>query len=88
MSPRATHAGAPAGLAYSFLRAGAPATVSTLWDVSDQTTTDLLVEFHRLAAAGIPRAEALRRAQVAALRSNHPAKSAPVAWAAFIYTGP
>jgi CHAT domain-containing protein len=88
LSPRPTHAGAPAGLAYSFLRAGAPSTVSTLWDVSDQTTTDVLVEFHRLAAAGTPAAEALRQAQVAALASRHASQRAPGAWAAFIYTGP
>ncbi|HEU4557276.1 MAG TPA: CHAT domain-containing protein [Longimicrobium sp.] len=88
MSPRPTHAGAPAGLAYSFLRAGAPATVSTLWDVSDKTTIEVLVEFHRRVAAGTPAAEALRLAQVAALRSDLPALRAPVAWAAFIYTGP
>lgn len=88
LSPRPTHAGAPAGLAYSFLRAGAPATVSTLWDVRDQTTTPVLVEFHRHVAAGIPPAEALRQAQVAALGSPHPATRSPVAWAAFIYTGP
>lgn len=88
MSPRPTHAGAPAGLAYSFLRAGAPATVSTLWDVSDHTTIEVLVGFHRRVAAGTPAAEALRLAQVAALRSDRPALRAPVAWAAFIYTGP
>ncbi|HYH82944.1 MAG TPA: CHAT domain-containing protein [Longimicrobium sp.] len=87
LNPRPTHAGAPAGLAYSFLRAGAPSTVSTLWDVSDQATTGVLVEFHRLVAGGTPPAEALRRAQVAALRSGS-AMRVPGAWAAFIYTGP
>ncbi|HET7460796.1 MAG TPA: CHAT domain-containing protein [Longimicrobium sp.] len=88
LSPRPSHAGAPAGLAYSFLRAGAPATVSTLWDVRDQTTTPVLVEFHRRVAAGTPAAEALRQAQVAALRSSRSAVRAPEAWAALIYTGP
>lgn len=88
LSPRPTHAGAPAGLAYSFLRAGAPATVSTMWDVSDETTSSVIVEFHRRVAAGTPAAEALRLAQVAALRSSRVSQRAPVAWAAFIYTGP
>jgi len=88
LSPRPTHAGAPAGLAYSFLRAGAPATVSTLWDVTDQTTTGVMVEFHRRLAEGVPAAEALRLAQVAALRSHRAQQRSPVAWAAFIYTGP
>jgi len=85
LTPRATHTGAVAGLAYSFLRAGSPATVSTLWDVDDAATTPLLVDFHRRLAAGVPAPEALRLAQVDALKSR---EHAPQGWAAFIYTGP
>jgi CHAT domain-containing protein len=88
LTPRASRTGAIAGLAYSFLRAGAPATVSTLWDVDDGSTTELLVAFHRRLAAGTPAPEALRRAQLDALRSGTPAMRVPQAWAAFIYTGP
>ncbi len=88
LSPRASRTGAVAGLAYSFLRAGAPATVSTLWDVDDGATTELVVNFHGLLASGTPAAEALRLAQVDALKSTRPELSAPEAWAAFIYTGP
>ena len=86
--PRASRTGAITGLAYSFLRAGAPATVSTLWEVDDRATTELLVRFHRRLAAGTPAAEALRLAQVEALKSDDAVLSAPEAWAAFIYTGP
>jgi CHAT domain-containing protein len=88
LSPRPSRAGPTAGLAYSFLRAGAPATVSTLWDVTDDVTTGLLVEFHRHFAAGRPAPEALRAAQLQALASPRPELRAPRAWAAFIYTGP
>jgi CHAT domain-containing protein len=88
LNPRPSRAGPTAGLAYSFLRAGVPATVSTLWDVDDATTTEVLVEFHRRLAGGVPAAEALRLAQVAALRSPRPELRAPQAWAAFVYTGP
>jgi CHAT domain-containing protein len=88
LSPRASRTGAVAGLAYSFLRAGAPATVSTLWDVEDGATTELLVRLHRHLAAGTPAAEALRLAQVEALRSSRPELRAARTWAAFIYTGP
>jgi CHAT domain-containing protein len=48
----------------------------------------LLTEFHRRLAAGVPAAEALRQAQIEALRSPRPELRAPAAWAAFIYTGP
>jgi CHAT domain-containing protein len=86
LSPRTSRVGVTAGLAYSFLGAGAPATISTLWDVSDQTTSELMVEFHRQMSNGVPAAEALRRAQLVAIRSK--GLNGLGAWAAFIYTGP
>jgi CHAT domain-containing protein len=88
LSPRSSRAGAVTGLAYSFLRAGAPATVSTLWDMRDDATTPLLVAFHRRFAAGATVAQALRQAQLQALRSGDPEQRAPLTWGAFIYTGP
>jgi len=88
LNPRSSHTGAIAGLAYSFLRAGVPATISTLWDVNDEITTELLVEFHRHFATGTSAAEALRLAQLQAIRSGRPELRTPRAWAAFIYTGP
>jgi CHAT domain-containing protein len=88
LSPRTSRTGAVAGLAYSFLRAGVPATVSTLWDVDDASTTELVVSFHRHLAAGVPAAEALRLAQAAALASPRAELRGPQAWAGFIYTGP
>jgi CHAT domain-containing protein len=87
-SPRATRTGPVAGLAYSFMRAGAPATVSTLWDVGDEATTELLVAFHRHVAQAVSPSDALRRAQLEALRSASPRRRVPRAWAAFTYTGP
>jgi CHAT domain-containing protein len=88
LNPRRSRMGAIAGLAYSFLRAGAPATVSTLWDVDDAVTTELLVSFHNRFAGGTPAAEALRLAQQDALRSRRPELRSAKAWAAFVYTGP
>lgn len=85
LNPRSSHTGAIAGLAYSFLRAGVPATISTLWDVNDDVTTELLVEFHRRFASGTSAAEALHLAQLQVMRSK---QREPRAWAAFIYTGP
>ena len=88
LNPRPSRMGAIAGLAYSFLRAGAPATVSTLWDVDDAVTTELLVSFHNRFAGGTPAAEALRLAQQDALSSRRPELRSPRAWGAFVYTGP
>ncbi|AHG92282.1 CHAT domain protein (plasmid) [Gemmatirosa kalamazoonensis] len=88
LGARATHAGPIAGLAYSFLRAGVPAMLSSLWDVNDDATTPLLVAFHRRAAGGMGAAEALRAAQLEALESDRPETRAPRVWAAFVYSGP
>jgi CHAT domain-containing protein len=65
-----------------------PATISTLWDVDDAATAELLVEFHRRFSSGTPPAEALRLPQLQAMRSDRPELRTPRAWAAFIYTGP
>jgi len=65
------------GRSYSFLRAGAPATVSTLWDVDDAVTTELVVSFHKRFSGGMRAAEALRLAQQDALRSGRPELRSP-----------
>ncbi len=88
LGARPTHAGAVAGIAHSFLRAGAAATVSSLWDVDDGATTELLVTFHERYRRGVPAAMALHAAQLQSLQSHRAAARAPRVWAAFIYTGP
>jgi len=88
LSARTSRTGGVAGLAASFLRAGAPAIVSTLWDVSDDVTGPLLTAFHQRLAAGIPPADALREAQLESLKSQAGQRAAPAIWAAFIYAGP
>ena len=88
LTPRSSRTGTHAGLAYSFLRAGVPATVSTVWDVDDHSAIDMLVEFHQQFKRGVSAADALRNAQLAALRSpDHPEMHSPRVWASFIYTG-
>ena len=88
LNPRPSRAGGVAGLAYSFLHAGALATVSTLWDVSDAEAVELMVTFHQQLQDGRTPADALRAAQLRALHSASPATRAPRTWAAFTYTGP
>jgi CHAT domain-containing protein/Tfp pilus assembly protein PilF len=66
---------------------GAKAVIATLWNVEDQSTQILMRDFYgiREAHQGMPKAEALRQAQVALLkgaRYNH-----PYYWAPFILIG-
>jgi CHAT domain-containing protein len=87
LNARSSRTGGIAGLAASFLRAGAPAVVSTLWDVSDDMSGALLATFHKRLQAGIPAAAALREAQLETLKSNAGQQTAPAIWAAFVYAG-
>ena len=74
-----------ASLSRAFSRAGVPTVVASLWPVSDAATRDTMTAFYRELAAGRPRAEALRRAQLV-VRQN-PRFAQPYYWAPFILMG-
>jgi CHAT domain-containing protein/tetratricopeptide (TPR) repeat protein len=71
------------GLRRAFLMAGARSSLTTLWKVSDHPTRQLMVDFYRRLRAGIPRATALRDAQLA-MRVQTPH---PHFWGAFVLHG-
>ena len=73
------------GLITSFVAARARSVIGTLWSVSDEATTVLMVNFYQNVQAGLPLDEALTQAQET-VRSN-PAWSHPYYWAAFFLTG-
>lgn len=79
--------GMTSGLTFSFLLAGAGATISSLWDISDQDTKALQVTLHRKLANGTPAPRALREAQLGMLFSGDPKLRRPYAWAAFVVSG-
>lgn len=70
------------GFTRGFLYAGAATIVSSLWSVDDEATQDLMVGFYKELAKS-PKAEALRKAQIA-VRAHRPH---PFFWAAFQLTG-
>jgi CHAT domain-containing protein len=72
------------GLARSFIFAGAPSLITSLWKVDDLATAVMVKRFYRSLAAGIPKAEALRRAQLVV---RDAVNAQPAAWAAFGLTG-
>ena len=73
------------GLRRAFMVAGAETLVMSLWQVDDDATRQLMVEFYGRLAKGEGRAEALRQASLALLRD--PARRHPFFWASFISTG-
>lgn len=70
------------GLSYSFLRAGAREVVSTLWNIDDAQSRELMIGFYKeLMRNGGNAAAALRYAQLTAMREFQ--SSAPYYWAGF-----
>ena len=55
------------GLRRALVLAGSEAQVMSLWQVSDEATRDLMVEYYRRLQAGEGRSEALRRVQIGML---------------------
>ena len=73
------------GLVQAFLTAGASNVLATLWPVEDLPTAALMERFYGEFAAGRSEAEALARAQRAAL--HNPATADPFYWAGFTLSG-
>jgi CHAT domain-containing protein len=74
-------------LARSFLAAGAPEVVSSLWNLDDQSAATLMLEFYTRILAGADAQKALQQMQLAALRGPGESGSLRV-WAALqILTG-
>ena len=67
------------GFAWAFFQSGARNVVTSLWDVSDRSTADLMDRFYSGIEAGKPYAEALREAKIETIRSY----PKPYYWAPF-----
>ena len=71
------------GFTRTFLLAGAENVVASLWDISDQSTAELMKDFYSHMGSGQTPAEALRASSLA-IRKQFPH---PKYWAAFVVTG-
>ncbi|NNE09758.1 MAG: CHAT domain-containing protein, partial [Gemmatimonadetes bacterium] len=74
------------GFARAFLRGGARGVVASLWQVSDESTADLMHAFYASILDGNPPREALRNAKMQWITSRE-GRGQPYYWAPFIYIG-
>jgi CHAT domain-containing protein len=76
------------GLSRPFIAKRVPLVVASLWSVNSDSTKDLMIRFHQYRKEkALPTVEALRRAQLDLIDSNHQALRHPYNWAAFLVIG-
>jgi CHAT domain-containing protein/Tfp pilus assembly protein PilF len=73
------------GLVQAFLQGGARGVLASLWPVDDRATAQLMENFHRRLAAGVPAQRALADAQRTLLRDSK--RASPFYWAGFVLNG-
>ena len=74
------------GMAGMAVRAGAKSTLATLWSVNDRATSELMSDFYReLSDKRLPKAEAVRQAQLSLL--NNRLYQHPFYWAPYVLLG-
>ena len=71
------------GLSRAFMAAGIPSVVVSLWQVPDEATSDLMIEFYNQLQVGEDKAKALRKAMLHNLEKYE----YPQDWAAFTLLG-
>ncbi len=73
------------GINRSFIYAGAPNVLYSLWKVDDQRSSELMLKFYETLLAGQPYYEALRQAKLSLLHDKNTAL--PLYWSAFSLIG-
>lgn len=76
------------GIARSFISAGVPLIVASLWPVDSEPTADLMIKFHHYRKVkALTSTEALRSAQLELLNHSDQRNRHPYVWASFVVIG-
>lgn len=74
-------------LGRSFMYAGTPSLILSMWQVSDQTSTALMLDFYQQLAEGLPKDKALQQAKIRYLQQSNMLTGHPFYWASFVQFG-
>ena len=74
-------------LARGFFNTGANSVISTLWNVNDKSSSDIMTNFYKHLKSGQNRNEALHSAKLDYLKSASLSEQSPYYWASFILIG-
>ena len=74
-------------LARGFTYAGVPRLVTSLWQVNDAATADLMTDFYQHLKADLPTAQALHEAKLTYLNTAPQTSRSPYFWAGFVHIG-
>jgi L-aspartate oxidase len=77
------------GLAGIAVRSGTRSTLATLWDVNDESTSQVMIEFYRVLSENpaLHKAEALRQAQLKLWQNRDRDWQVPFFWASYVLVG-
>jgi CHAT domain-containing protein len=75
------------GMSRAFLYAGADSVLTSLWNVNDASTAELMKLVYRNLTRGLPRDEALRAAKLQLMRGPQSTWRHPYHWAPFVLLG-
>lgn len=70
-----------------FAAVGIPTLLMTLWEVSDESGKEIVVEFYKGISKGLPVDQALREAKLSYLNKANGHRASPYFWAAFLASG-
>ena len=76
-----------ASLARSFMYAGAPSLIVSLWHVNDLATSKIMKRLYQNLSEGMNKAEALRQAKLGYIKSAKSIYAHPAFWSPFIQIG-
>lgn len=74
-------------LSRAFFHAGAASVLSTLWNVNDQVSAEIITDFYEALVAGYTRSASLRSAKLKYLQSRNGSEISPYYWSSYILIG-